>query len=116
MTSLQGEAYETAGIGQKCPVDTVSPAEPKWRVLIAHPGRQHSHQAALALHQAGYLGCYATGIPVSKRQFGRFGQRVLGNYSVYDDLNLPVQLTRLNIAAPVVNRLLVRHLPEYIVG
>src|SRR5207248_11463801 len=72
--------------------------------------------AALALHQAGYLGCYATGIPVSKRQFGRLGQRVLGYYSVYDDVNLPVQLTRLNIAASVVNRLLGRHLSEYIVG
>ena len=52
-------------------------AEPKWRVLIAHPGRQHSHQAALALLEAGYLDCYATGIPVSKDQVGLAGQRLL---------------------------------------
>src|SRR3954468_11654808 len=105
----------TIGNGQEGAVQTGHPGEPKWRVLIAHPGRQHSHQAALALHEAGYLGCYATGIPVSKRQFGRLGQRVLGNYS-YDDVTLPLQLTRLNVAAPLVNRLLVRHLPEYVVG
>jgi glycosyltransferase involved in cell wall biosynthesis len=116
MRSVQHDPYETIKVGQKGPANTVSAAEPKWRVLVAHPGRQHSHQAALALHEAGNLGCYATGIPVSKRQFSRVGQRVLGNYSVYDDVSLPLKLIRLNMAASVVNRLAARHLPEYIVG
>jgi glycosyltransferase involved in cell wall biosynthesis len=84
-----------------------------WRVLIAHPGRQHSHQAALALHEAGYLACYATGIPVSKVQFGRFGQRLLSKYSAYDDVDLPVQLTRLNMVSPVTNRVVARRLPYF---
>src|SRR5262245_36059213 len=97
-------------------VGTVPPPEPKWRVLIAHPGRQHSHQAALALHEAGYLACYATGIPVSKRQFGRAGQRLLEKYSVYDEVDVLVHLTRLNMLAPVVNRLFARRLPEYVIG
>jgi len=90
--------------------------EPKWRILIAHPGRQHSHQAALALHEAGYLDCYATGIPVSKRQFGVAGQRVLSKFSVYDEVDVPVYLTKLNMVTPIANRLLARHLPEYLSG
>ena len=32
-------------------------------VLIAHPGRQHSHQAALALQSADLLAVYLTGVP-----------------------------------------------------
>src|SRR3954465_7422820 len=71
----------------------------KPRVLIAHPGRQHSHQAALALHQAGYLACYATGVPVSPSQFGRFGQSLLRRFSVYDRIDVPVELTKLNMRA-----------------
>src|SRR5262249_31731663 len=30
--------------------------------------------------------------------------------------DMPVQLTRLNMVAPIVNRMLARHLPEYFVG
>jgi glycosyltransferase involved in cell wall biosynthesis len=89
---------------------------PKWRVLIAHPGRQHSAQAALALHGARYLACYATGIPVSKRQFGQRSQRLIAKYSVYEEVDIPLQLVRLNMVAPIVNRLLVRNLPEHIGG
>jgi glycosyltransferase involved in cell wall biosynthesis len=92
------------------------PAESKWRVLLAHPGRQHSHQAALALHQAGYLACYATGIPISMRQFGPVGQCLLRKYSLYDEVNLPLELTKLNMVSPIVHRLLTRNLPEYIAG
>jgi glycosyltransferase involved in cell wall biosynthesis len=91
-----------------------SSANPRdWRVLIAHPGRQHSHQAALALHEAGYLACYATGIPVSKLQFGWFGQRLLSKYSAYDDVDVPVQLTRLNMISPVTNRVVAPRIPYF---
>jgi len=90
--------------------------EERWRVLIAHPGRQHSHQAALALNEAGYLACYATGIPVSKLQFGRIGRRLLNKYSAYDDVAVPAQLTRLNMISPVINRVMATRVPEYLVG
>lgn len=33
------------------------------RVLVAHPGRQHSHQTALALESAGWLAAYWSGVP-----------------------------------------------------
>jgi glycosyltransferase involved in cell wall biosynthesis len=97
-------------------VQSSASAKQQWRVLIAHPGRQHSHQAALALHEAGYLACYATGIPVSKFQFGRFGQRLLSKYSAYDGVDVPAKLTRLNMVSPILNRVVARHLPEYLVG
>src|SRR5438105_1832835 len=97
--------YRSLARGERGSEAIIPPPEPKWRVLIAHPGRQHSHQAALALHEAGYLACYATGIPVSKRQLGRAGQRLLGKYSVHDEVEVPIQLTRLNMVAPILNRL-----------
>jgi glycosyltransferase involved in cell wall biosynthesis len=41
------------------------------KVLVTHPGRQHSHQAALALDEAGLLAGYLSGVPASRR-FGRY--------------------------------------------
>jgi glycosyltransferase involved in cell wall biosynthesis len=93
-------------------VQQVARTDSTYRVLIAHPGRQHSHQAALALHEAGYLACYATGIPTSKRQFGRVGRRLMSKYSLYDDVDLPLELIKLNMLSPIVNRLLARTLPQ----
>jgi glycosyltransferase involved in cell wall biosynthesis len=98
------------------PNSLLSPDKPKWRVLIAHPGRQYSHQAALALLEAGYLDCYASGIPVSKDQFGAAGRRMLAKYSVYDEVEIPVHQTKVNMITPITNRLLARRVPEYISG
>jgi glycosyltransferase involved in cell wall biosynthesis len=38
------------------------------RVLVSHPGRQHSHQAAIALEHAGMLAAYWAGAPSHDRQ------------------------------------------------
>jgi glycosyltransferase involved in cell wall biosynthesis len=35
------------------------------KILVTHPGRQHSHQAALALEKAGLLAGYWSGVPAS---------------------------------------------------
>ena len=40
------------------------PAKHPRSVLVAHPGQQHSHQLALALHEAGLLKAYWAGMPV----------------------------------------------------
>ena len=114
VASLREDLDRRPRTGQESALVTVPSPDPKWRVLIAHPGRQHSHQAALALHEVGYLHCYATGIPVSKRQFGRLAQQVLKRYSVHDELDIPLQLTRLNMITPIVHRLLARNLPEHV--
>src|SRR5262249_51928373 len=84
--------------------------------LIAHPGRQHSHQAALALHEANMLGCYASGVPVSPAQLGLGCEALLRKFSMYEDVAVPLGSTRLNMIAPIANRLLGRRLPETIFG
>ena len=84
----------------------------KKRVLIAHPARQHSHQAALSLLEAGLLGCYATGIPVRDEQLGKLSGRLVRALSVYEPVEIPTELIRLNMAAPIVNRVFARYLPE----
>lgn len=38
------------------------------RVLVSHPGRQHSHQAAMALERAGMLAGYWAGVPSRENQ------------------------------------------------
>lgn len=40
------------------------------KVVVTHPGRQHSHQAALALERAGMLAGYWSGVPA--KGFGRY--------------------------------------------
>jgi len=54
------------------------------QVLVTHPGRQHSHQAALALQQAGRLAGYWAGVPALAAQMERapaFLRRRLGRYA-----------------------------------
>ncbi|MEA2695649.1 MAG: hypothetical protein QOJ16_5036 [Acidobacteriota bacterium] len=53
------------------------------RVLVTHPGRQHSHQAALALDEAGLLAGYWAGVPALAEQTARVPavlRRRLGRY------------------------------------
>ena len=53
-------------------------------VLITHPGRQHSHQAALALQDAGMLAGYWSGVPAVEAQTRRvpaFLRRRLDRYA-----------------------------------
>lgn len=45
------------------------------RVLVFHPGRQHSHQLAMALAEQGMLACYVTGLPTRADAGGWLGRR-----------------------------------------
>ena len=53
-------------------------------ILVTHPGRQHSHQAALGLERAGLLAGYWSGVPAVAEQVRRLptllGAR-LGRYA-----------------------------------
>ncbi|HSF39041.1 MAG TPA: glycosyltransferase family 4 protein [Thermoanaerobaculia bacterium] len=46
------------------------------KILVTHPGRQHSHQAALGLDKAGMLAGYWAGVPVAG--YGRYAPVALG--------------------------------------
>jgi glycosyltransferase involved in cell wall biosynthesis len=45
------------------------------KVVVTHPGRQHSHQVALALERAGMLAGYWSGVPA--KGFGRYAPVLL---------------------------------------
>lgn len=46
------------------------------RIVVAHPGRQHSHQLAAALHARGALHQYLTGLPIKDVGVDLPGERV----------------------------------------
>lgn len=74
------------------------------KVLVTHPGRQHSHQAALALESADLLSGYWSGVPSSPEQ-GRFVPRPLWHRLIrYGPVALPPQLTRWAPAAPALRQ------------
>ena len=60
-------------------------------VVVAHPGRQHSHEAAQALHGAGWLAGYWSGVPCLA-EHGRWVPRALWRRMIrYHSVNLPRQ-------------------------
>lgn len=75
---------------------------PQPRILITHPGRQHSHQAALALAGAGMLAGYWSGVPSLVTQARWVPERFRGRYA---PLALSDELTRPAIWTPAMRRL-----------
>lgn len=75
------------------------------RVLVTHPGRQHSHQLARALHESGRLAGYWTGVPsaslASKGPFYRW----LVDRSPQPTLDLPADRVRHCYVDPFTRRL-----------
>jgi len=87
----------------------------KPRILVANAARQHSHQAALALLEAGFLGCYAAGVPVSHSELGAPWRALVRRFSSsYEELPLLGELTRVNMVNRIYNRLFRRYLPGVI--
>lgn len=74
-------------------------------MLITHPGRQHSHQAALGLERAGLLAGYWAGAPALTRH-GRFVPGPLWRRFVrYTPLPLPANKVRWYPMTPLLRRL-----------
>jgi glycosyltransferase involved in cell wall biosynthesis len=74
-------------------------------VLVTHPGRQHSHQAALALAAADLLAGYWSGVP-SSPEHGRFVPRPLWRRLIrYAPVPLPPGLTVWAPAAPLLRQM-----------
>jgi glycosyltransferase involved in cell wall biosynthesis len=77
------------------------------RVLVAHPGLQHSHRLALALHQHRHLAGFWSGVPVRNSKQGAsdywnvFGDRLR-------DVAVPRELRKHPAGFPAANRLLGR--------
>ena len=68
---------------------SITGGEKRQRVLVAHPGRQHSHQLAFALHEAGVLERFVCGVPISRRHVRSPLRRFVAERQVPSDIVLP---------------------------
>jgi glycosyltransferase involved in cell wall biosynthesis len=75
---------------------------PRLSILITHPGRQHSHQAAAGLARAGLLAGYWAGVPALAEQVRWLPQRL---WARYQPLALPAVLVRCAPWTPGMRRL-----------
>ncbi|HKV06527.1 MAG TPA: glycosyltransferase family 4 protein [Thermoanaerobaculia bacterium] len=58
------------------------------KILVTHPGRQHSHQAALALESAGMLAGYWSGVPAVAEQAARVPAALRSKFARYAPIPL----------------------------
>jgi glycosyltransferase involved in cell wall biosynthesis len=82
------------------------------RVLVTHPGRQHSHQAALALDRAGMLAGYWAGVPAVAEQARWLPAVLARRFARYRPVPLDARRVRWFPAAPALRRLGDKLLPH----
>ncbi|HXO40779.1 MAG TPA: glycosyltransferase family 4 protein [Thermoanaerobaculia bacterium] len=75
------------------------------KVLVTHPGRQHSHQAAVALEQAGMLAGYWSGVPAVAAQARHVPSWLRRRFDRYAPLPLDPRRLRWFPATPALRRL-----------
>jgi len=75
------------------------------KILVTHPGRQHSHQAALALQAAGRLAGYWSGVPAVAEQARRVPARLRSRFARYAPVPLDPGRTRWFPWTPALRRL-----------
>jgi glycosyltransferase involved in cell wall biosynthesis len=74
------------------------------KILVTHPGRQHSHQLARALHEQYALFEYWTGVPSAPPSEKSPLYRVLSRRSPQPTLDLPARRIRHCYVEPLVRR------------
>ena len=75
------------------------------RVIACHPGRQYSHQLALALAEENLLAKYLTGVPTHPQAGGRLGHLLLAKWSNSYAITLDPALVEHSFVSPLVRRL-----------
>jgi glycosyltransferase involved in cell wall biosynthesis len=75
------------------------------KILVTHPGRQHSHQAAVALGRAGMLAGYWAGVPAMGAQARRVPARLRRSFARYAPVDLPEERVRWFPLTPALRRL-----------
>lgn len=74
-------------------------------VLVSHPGRQHSHQAALALAEQGMLAGYWAGIPGNLSQQAWIPEALRARFIRYAPVAIPQERARWFPVAVALRRL-----------
>lgn len=74
------------------------------KVLVSHPGRQHSHQAAMALERAGMLAAYWAGVPSRESQQRSVPEWLRRRLHFYAPVDLPDERTRWHPVAVALRR------------
>ncbi|MEO6192747.1 MAG: glycosyltransferase family 4 protein [Thermoanaerobaculia bacterium] len=74
-------------------------------MLVTHPGRQHSHQAALALAEAGMLAGYWAGVPAGLRHRRWLPAPLWRRFIRYAPVPLPEERVRWAPWVPALRRL-----------
>ena len=80
-------------------------SQEKESVLVTHPGRQHSHQLARALHDTGQLAGYWTGVPTAPPASKGPIYRWLADRISQPTLRLPADRVRHFYAEPLTRRI-----------
>jgi glycosyltransferase involved in cell wall biosynthesis len=75
------------------------------RILVTHPGRQHSHQAALALELQGMLAGYWAGVPAVAEQTRRVPPSLRRRVARYSPVPLPPRGVRWFPLTPALRRI-----------
>lgn len=75
------------------------------KVLVSHPGRQHSHQAAMALERAGMLAAYWAGVPSRETQQRLIPDWIRRGLHRYAPVDLPDKRAQWLPVAVVLRRL-----------
>jgi len=81
-------------------------------ILVTHPGRQHSHQLAVALEDAGRLAAYWTGVPARPLSSVPGLRTVVAPLEKHALLPLPDDQVRHNLIAPLARRVFEATLPQ----
>lgn len=76
-----------------------------FRILVTHPGRQHSHQLAQALYENDHLRGYWTGVPAADPETKGEIYRLIAHWSPQPTTRIPASHVRHNYIAPVVRRI-----------
>ena len=76
--------------------------------MVCHPGRQHSHQLAMALAEAGMLAEYLTGVPACAASLPWWQRRVLRRQLEAYAIQIDPELVRHSFVAPAVRRIAAR--------
>jgi glycosyltransferase involved in cell wall biosynthesis len=82
----------------------VTSPSPRSAILVTHPGRQHSHQAALGLAEAGLLAGYWSGVPADARSFRRVPGVLRSRFARYAPVPLDPRRTRWFPWTPALRR------------